>query len=81
MLKIKDNVDLKELEKYGFKVKYDEDTGWAYKYQHKEYKFVYVMLKNRELNLSETNVRFEEQHKYYSLVFDLIKDGLVTKID
>ena len=27
MLKIKDNVDLKELEKFGFKKKYDEDTG------------------------------------------------------
>ena len=27
MLKIKDNVDLKELEKYGLKPKYDEDTG------------------------------------------------------
>ena len=27
MLKIKDNVDLKELEKFGFKPKYDEDTG------------------------------------------------------
>lgn len=27
MLKIKDNVDLKELEKIGFKPKYDEDTG------------------------------------------------------
>lgn len=27
MLKIKDNVDLKELEKYGFKPRYDVDTG------------------------------------------------------
>ena len=27
MLKIKDNVDLKELEKFGFKPKYNEDTG------------------------------------------------------
>lgn len=27
MLKIKDDVDLKELEKFGFKPKYDEDTG------------------------------------------------------
>lgn len=36
MLKIKDDVDLKELEKMGFKPKYDEDTGelceyfWVY---------------------------------------------------
>ena len=27
MLKIKDNVDLKELEKFGLKPKYDENTG------------------------------------------------------
>lgn len=27
MLKIKDDVDLKELEKFGFKPKYDEDNG------------------------------------------------------
>ena len=27
MLKIKDDVDLKDLEKYGFKPKYDENTG------------------------------------------------------
>ena len=27
MLKIKDDVNLKELEKFGFKPKYDEDTG------------------------------------------------------
>ena len=32
MLKIKNNVDLKELEKFGFKAKYDEDTGKIYKY-------------------------------------------------
>ena len=27
MLKIKDSVDLKELEKFGLKPKYEEDTG------------------------------------------------------
>ena len=33
MLKIKDNVDLKELEKYGIVPKYDEDTGEVCKYE------------------------------------------------
>jgi hypothetical protein len=80
MLKIKDGINLRVLLSYGFKTKYDEDTGLAYKYQHKEYEFVYVILKNRELNLSESNVRFEERHKYYSLMFDLINDGLVEKV-
>ena len=36
MLRIKDNVDLKELEKFGFKTKYDEDTG-ELKENYKEY--------------------------------------------
>lgn len=36
MLKIKDEVDLKELEKFGFKPKYDEDTGELKEY-YKEY--------------------------------------------
>lgn len=42
MLKIKDNVDLKELEKFGFKPKYDEDTGEVVKYYmstESKYKF------------------------------------------
>ena len=33
MLKIKNSVDLKELEKFGFKPKYDEDTGKVCAYQ------------------------------------------------
>ena len=36
MLKIKDDVDLKELEKFGFKPNYDEDTGELKEY-YKEY--------------------------------------------
>lgn len=32
MLKIKDNVDLKELKKYGFKPLYDEETGTVKSY-------------------------------------------------
>lgn len=35
-LRIKDDVDLKELEKFGFKPKYDEDTGELKEY-YKEY--------------------------------------------
>ena len=36
MLKIKDDVDLKELEKFGFKPKYDVDTGELKEY-YKEF--------------------------------------------
>lgn len=34
MLKINPEKDLKELEKFGFKPKYDEDTGELIKYFH-----------------------------------------------
>ena len=39
MLKIKDNVDLKELEKFGFKPKYNEDTGEVCAYEKKIEKY------------------------------------------
>ena len=50
MLKIKDNVDLKELEKFGFKPKYDEDTGQICAYQKKCEKDVGGLL----VNITET---------------------------
>ena len=50
MLKIKDNVDLKELEKFGFVPKYDENTGEVKEY----YKYVYG-----EDKLNERKFRFE----------------------
>ena len=81
MLKIKDDINLRILLSYGFKVKYNEDTGMIYKYQHKEFEFVYVIVRNRELNLSDSGVRFEERDKYNSLMFDLINDGLVEKVE
>ena len=38
MLKIKDNVDLKELEKFGFKPKYSEENGKLTEYFFVKYK-------------------------------------------
>ena len=38
MLKIKDSVDLKELEKFEFKPKYDENTGKIKAYEKKRRK-------------------------------------------
>lgn len=50
MLKIKDDVDLKELEKFGFKPKYNEDTGEVCAYQKKCEKDVGGLL----INIVET---------------------------
>jgi len=56
MLKIKDDVDLKELEKIGFKPKYDEDTGELCEYfwvSKKEYYFSIFGI-NIRLNKNES---------------------------
>ena len=61
MLKIKKNIDLKELEKYGFKKQYDIDTGNLQTYQHKDFDFVYVLVKDREL--TATSVEYGKQRR------------------
>ena len=78
MLKIKDNVDLKELEKFGFIPKYDTDTGRLCTYKHYEYEFVYVSLKDRELTASSS--KYEEETPINDLLYDLIQAGLVEKV-
>ena len=69
MLKIKDNVDLKELEKYGFKKKYYYN---AYVLESEDNKqdlvFDYETRKLRFCNWG------------YDTLYDLIKDGLVEKV-
>ena len=54
MLKIKNNVDLKELEKFGFKAKYDENTGNICAYEKKTLKNEYEGL---FITLQETKSR------------------------
>ena len=74
MLKIKDNVDLKELEKFGFK--WDEKL--------KEY---YIFSKQKDEKLSVTYERYiiiEDYSSfsitvYFDIIFDLIQLGLVEK--
>lgn len=74
MLKIKDNVDLKELEKYGFKKKY--------------YYNAYVLECEKDDVHSKQDILFELSSRKlgfcnwaYDVLYDLIKDGLVEKVD
>ncbi len=82
MLKIKDNVDLKELEKYGF-----EHYPLIYIKESKRYdnymdmntaKKVYIDEKNRQIsvgtNLFNTDIELDT-------IYDLIKANLVEKVD
>ena len=87
MLKIKDNVDLKELEKYGFEVignfarkifweKYDnmtiEDDTW-------------LVVENRVLWLIEQGAKDSNERYFgnpqFDTLYDLIKADLVEKIE
>ena len=72
MLKIKDNVDLKELEKFGFK--YD-DIFERYLLMNKYYKSVIdVIVQNNRLIILGTLERLD-------ILFDLIKADLVEKVE
>lgn len=93
MLKIKNNVDLKELERFGFKAKYDEDTGKVRAYQKKCEKDVGGLL----ISITETtsliriyrafkgkNIewRINKYNDYFDIdtLYDLIQAGLVEKV-
>lgn len=79
MLKIKDNVDLKELEKYGFKpINY---------INQRTHKYAAIMA-DKEINvitIGEDRVIHYNQMSVYSelddIMFDLIKDDLIEKAD
>ena len=79
MLKIKDNVDLKELEKYGFR--FIDSTG-RYEYYNRAYTIIYIKSWNREISIEYlTNAIDSYEHKLEPVIYDLIKDGLVVKVD
>ena len=76
MLKIKDNVDLKELEKYGFKRNSNFPDGWAMVKKYKKGRYyqedIYVWNDRKiQVNAIELN----------DTIYDLIKAGLVEKVD
>ena len=77
MLKIKDNVDLKELEKYGF---YDN----KYSFANKNYSHISTCgeVVNRMLIHKDRHIRFNNPTiKCLDGLYDLIKDGLVEKVN
>lgn len=93
MLKIRDDVNLKELEKFGFKPKYDENTGKIYKYvcekeigyqNKREVTLITVMKDTYQRGqydyVEYWKVIFEEKcNETVELLFDLIQANLVVK--
>lgn len=84
MLKIKDNVDLKELEKYGlvYEKLYSQRTG--------EFIEDYMLFGNNVFIKNDKTIRLmllnsfafvESTEKLAEILYDLIKDGLVEKVE
>ena len=79
MLKIKDNVDLKELEKYGFYK--DEFENYYFDFiEYTEWEYSYIKVDFNGYEMRFDWLDFEHYEKAIDLLFDLIKDGLVEKV-
>lgn len=74
MLKIKDNVDLKELEKYGL---HKEKVYYGYVYTDKN---IDINAKDRTIDTWDY-LECTDLDGYNDVLYDLIKDGLVEKVD
>ena len=79
MLKIKDNVDLKELEEFGFKESenkkyyvYDDEESYEILGFSKDCKTIYIQSEN-SFNIAEEGS--------LDILFNLIQAGLVEKIE
>ena len=87
MLKIKDNVDLKELEKYGFEVfgKFARKIFWENFDGISLEEDTWLCIDNGVVWLIEQGAK-ESNERYFGnpqldTLYDLIKDGLVEKVE
>ena len=74
MLKIKDNVDLKELEKYRFDC-IDEDYVWN------EEANISICIENPKCRTLFVYGQDEEDYQDLGVIYDLIKADLVEKVE
>lgn len=77
MLKIKDNVDLKELEKYGYNNKYNDDGSYEKVIGYG--KTIWVDNDDKTIWLESGMSATEDEKILEPLLDDLIKDGLVEE--
>lgn len=90
MLKIKDNIDLKELEKYGFELVKQSGTYYGFKLSD----FYKLEIKDEDLDEIEDKITFnahrrklfidcfskELSDKTLDIIYDLIKADLIEKV-
>ena len=83
MLKIKEGVDLKELEKFGFEY-YNEEPHSYYQWGEDRYVvslLVYEKIDNRKIYvLTPYDYNSEDSRGHLNILFELIKAGLVEKV-
>ena len=77
MLKIKDNVDLKELEKFGFEPRYSEMTGKIIRYVRGDNRNIIRYIDNDH----NYNPYWEVLVQDSAILYDLIQAGLVEKVE
>lgn len=80
MLKIKDSVELEELEKFGFKYK-NEKYKW-YEYKNKWLEIdIFLNLENKCENkiLFILTKQYNRHYANLDIIYDLIKAGMVEK--
>lgn len=85
MLKIKDNIELKELEKFGFKY---EVNGCGTEYyakineevEYTGYGHIVIVINEKEFPNHKNKEKMIPRHIPIDLLFDLIQAGLVEKV-
>lgn len=80
MLKIKENIDLKELEKYGFKNFILFCEYYKNVYEFLKIKHLNVNKKTKEIYLEKLEI-WQDSRESLDLLYDLIQAGLVEKVE
>jgi len=79
MLKIKDNIDLKKLEKYGFQQSINDISEYYFirLTASSNYAVLIISPITRKLTIDTGSTYIDE----LNVLYDLIKDGLVEKVE
>lgn len=79
MLKIKDNVDLKELEKFGFKLYGRNSESYRINIEDKRYREAYLIVTpvTRKITIDASDTYITDK---LDILYDLIKEDLVEKV-
>lgn len=79
MLKIKDNIDLKELEKFGFE-KNENENKWVEKWIDDTFR-ICVLFHNKYITVDCVSIFDCEWTLNLDIIYDLIKADLVEKVE